>query len=54
MKVWQGKGKAKRRAEAVERMKTYTYKNSKAKRKDTAKEPNWLIRLGDEIERLSA
>jgi hypothetical protein len=43
-----------KRAAAVERMKRYTYKNSKAKRLGTADETRWAVRLADEIERLSA
>lgn len=54
MKVYLGKRPAVRRADAVERMKSYTYKNSKAKRKGTAPEAHWAIRTADEIERLSA
>jgi hypothetical protein len=42
-----------RRAEAVVRMKAYTYKNSKAFRKGTADEVRWSVRKADEIERLS-
>lgn len=53
MKIYLGKKQGVRRAEAVERMKSYTYKNSKAKRKGTADEVRWSVRNNDEIERLS-
>lgn len=54
MKVWMGKGKAKRRAEAIERMKAYTYKKSRAFRNSTRPEEHWAVRNHDEIKRLSA
>jgi hypothetical protein len=52
MKVFMGKRPKERRADAVERMKAYTYKNSKSKRKGTRTEQQWSEWNKAEIERL--
>lgn len=53
MRVYMGKRPEQRRAEAVERMRGYAYKRSKAKRKGTASPSEWAERTAQEIERLS-